>query len=130
MACVGKNNFTYCVCLFAIFSYFCKMEEYQQQINYDETNDEVNDEVQNDEILPLSIWDALADSDLLIEYVRKFDDSIINVDAGVRKKIFTSMYSYSKEIIPEVEQYFCEKFYISLKIFLDRTEKKWKNQEQ
>ena len=99
----------------------------QQLLNYDEINDDIpNDE----EILPFSIWDDLAYSDLLIEYVRKFDDSIINTDVELKKKIYTSMYSYSTEIIPEVEQYFSEKFYIALKKFLDRTEKKWKNQEQ
>ena len=86
---------------------------------------------QNDEILPFTIWDDLADSDVLIEYVRKFDDSIINTDIELKKKIFNSLYSYSNEVIPEVEQYFGEMFYSSLKIFLDRTEKwKKKNQKQ
>ena len=114
------------VCFFNYFFYFYKMDE-QQLLNYDEINDDIpNDE----EILPFSIWDDLAYSDLLIEYVRKFDDSIINTDVELKKKIYTSMYSYSTEIIPEVEQYFSEKFYIALKKFLDRTEKKWKNQEQ
>jgi len=85
----------------------------------------------NDEILPFTIWDDLADSDVLIDYLRKFDDSIINTDIELKKKIFNSLYSYSSEIIPEVEQHFGEMFYNSLKIFLDRSEKwKEKNQKQ
>jgi len=88
-------------------------------------------ENQNDEILPITIWDELADSDVLIEYVRKFEDSVINNDIEVKKKIFNSLYSYSSEIIPELEQYFGEMFHNSLKVFLDRSEK-WqkKNQKQ
>jgi len=74
----------------------------------------------NDEILPFTIWDNLADSDILIEYVRKFDDSIINTNLELKKKIFNSLYSHSSEVLPEVEQYFGEMFYNSLKIFLDK----------
>ena len=81
------------------------------------------------EIQPFTIWDELASSDVLIEYLRKFDDSIINTDVELKKRILFALYSYSNEIIPEVEQYFSEKFHNSLTIFLDRVEK-WKNQKQ
>jgi hypothetical protein len=81
------------------------------------------------EILPVSMWDKMAESDVLIEYLRKFDDSIINTDVELRDKMINSLYSYSNEIIPEVEQYFAEQYYNSLKVFLDKI-KEWKNQKQ
>ena len=83
----------------------------------------------NDAILPHSIWDEMAESDVLIEYVRRFDNSIINTDIELKRKIFNSLYSHSSEVIPEAEEYFAEKYYNSLKVFLDRIEK-WKNQKQ
>ena len=72
------------------------------------------------EVKPYRVWDALAESDVLIEYMRKFVDSNINTLPELRSDAYESLYTYSTEILPEVEQYYCEKLHLKLKYFLDR----------
>lgn len=81
------------------------------------------------EILPYTVWDEMAETDILIEYMRKYMDSGMSIDSKLKKSIFESLYSYSTEPIFEVEQYFAEKYYNSLTIFLERI-KPCRNQEQ
>ena len=73
------------------------------------------------EIKPYSIWDTLAESDILIEYMRRFVNSNINNSPELRSDVYEALYNYSTEILPEVEQYYCEKLYLSMKYFLDRS---------
>jgi hypothetical protein len=73
-----------------------------------------------DEIVPFRIWDEMAETDILIEYMRKFMDSNINTLPRLRSVIFDSLYNYSTEVLPEVEQYYEEKLYLCLKHFLDK----------
>ncbi|MDR0927008.1 MAG: hypothetical protein LBO69_04500 [Ignavibacteria bacterium] len=81
------------------------------------------------EILPLTIWDDLASSDILIEYLRKFTNSNINTNPDLRMNLLGSLYAYSTEIMPEVEEYYGEK-YINVLTNFNQKVSKWQNQKQ
>jgi hypothetical protein len=72
---------------------------------------------------PFTVWDDLAKSDVLIEYVHKFKDSNINNSPELNSTVLKSIYSYSNEVAVEVERFYCEKYYLCLKKFLDRIQK-------
>ena len=68
---------------------------------------------------PFSVWDEMAETDILIEYMRRFVDSKDTMP-DIYASMMDSLYSYSTEFIPEVEQYYSEKLYTTLKYFLDK----------
>jgi len=69
---------------------------------------------------PYRVWDEMAETDILIEYMRKFVDSNINKLPELRSVVYDSLYEYSTEVLPEVEVYFEKKIYFSLKSFLNK----------
>jgi hypothetical protein len=73
-------------------------------------------------ISPATIWDELAEADLLVELIRKFKNKEDTVSAEMLKYLYASLYSYSTEIEPEVEEYFTKKYMKSIQFFLDKTE--------
>jgi 2-phosphoglycerate kinase len=71
---------------------------------------------------PYRVWDEMAETDVLIEYMRKFVDSNINKLPDLRSTVYDSLYKYSPEVLPEVEIFYGKKLYLTLKTFLDKIE--------
>lgn len=71
---------------------------------------------------PFTIWDDLAQSNVLIEYVRRFNNSNINKLPELQETVLDSIYNYSTEVAVEVESFYCKKYYLSLKNFLEKTQ--------
>jgi len=70
--------------------------------------------------IPYRVWDEMAETDILIEYMRKFVDNDINKLPDLRSATYESLYQYSTEVLPEVEVFYGKKLYSSLKLFLDK----------
>ena len=71
-------------------------------------------------IEPFSIWDQMAETDILIEYLRRFVDSNINTSSDLYHSMMESLYSYSNEVIQEVELHYASKLYLTMKYFTDK----------
>jgi hypothetical protein len=69
---------------------------------------------------PHTIWDELAESDVLIEYLRHFQDSDINTNIPLRDELYQALYEHSSEEIPEVELYISQRYNTVLQHFLDK----------
>lgn len=95
-----------------------KMEEE----NITPRNTEIN-ENPLEHIEPFTIWDELAQTDILVDYMHKYEDSNINQSPELNATVLKSIYSYSTEPATEVEIFYGEKYYLCLKKFLDKTKK-------
>jgi len=69
---------------------------------------------------PYTIWDELAQIDLLRDYLEKYKDSNLNTDPDLHKHLLESLYRYSDSPIEEVELAFCIELHNNLHNFLEK----------
>ena len=69
---------------------------------------------------PHTIWDQLAKTDLLLDYLLKYWDSNLNTNPELHSQLLESLYHYSSEPVEEIEHYFCLKYHNCLYNFLEK----------
>lgn len=69
--------------------------------------------------LPETVWDELAEYDLLMEYIEEFLADKLETNTELKSIMYEAIYQNYKSVCPQAEIYYANKFIDSIQFFLD-----------